>query len=170
MGAVIVSDAVAAPLLESSRPLRHGITFGGHPLAAAVALKNIELFERDGVLENVRSLEGQLERRMQSLHELPIVGDVRGRGFFWAVEMVRDAGCSPFDASERERLLRGFLPGRLLEAGIIARADDRGDSVIQIAPPLISDRGVLDEIVDRLAAVLSDAGQLMRTSALAVAE
>ncbi|HET8977270.1 MAG TPA: aspartate aminotransferase family protein [Solirubrobacteraceae bacterium] len=161
MGAVLVSDRVAEPLFAPGRTLRHGITFGGHPLAAAVALRNLEIFERDGVLENVRALEPHLAARMQELRSLPIVGDVRGRGFFWAVELVRDEAAGTFDAPERDRLLRGFLPGRLLEAGLIARADDRGDSVLQIAPPLISDAGVLDEIVDRLGEVLADAGQQM---------
>jgi adenosylmethionine-8-amino-7-oxononanoate aminotransferase len=161
MGAVLVSDRVAEPLFAPGRTLRHGITFGGHPLAAAVALRNLEIFERDGVLENVRALEPRLESRMQELRSLPIVGDVRGRGFFWAVELVRDDTAATFDADERDRLLRGFLPGRLLEAGIIARADDRGDSVLQIAPPLIADAAVLDAIVDRLGEVLTDAGREM---------
>jgi hypothetical protein len=98
---------------------------------------------------------------LEELRSLPIVGDVRGRGFFWAVELVRDASGQPFDAPERDRLLRGFLPARLLEAGLIARPDDRGDSVLQIAPPLISDAAVLDQIVDRMHDVLVDAGQYM---------
>ena len=157
MGAVLVSDRVAEPLIGGG-VLRHGITFGGHPASAAVALKSIEIFERDGVLDNVRALEAHLEARMRELMALPIVGDARGRGFFWAVELVRDAGASRFDAAEREELLRRFLPGRLLEAGLIARADDRGDSVLQIAPPLVCDREVLDAIVDRLGEVLTDAG------------
>ncbi|HWD73612.1 MAG TPA: aspartate aminotransferase family protein [Solirubrobacteraceae bacterium] len=161
MGAVLVADRVAEPLFAPGRMLRHGITFGGHPVAAAIALRNLEIFERDGILQNVRELEPRLESRMQELRSLPIVGDVRGRGFFWAVELVRDDQAGTFDAGERDRLLRGFLPGRLLEAGIIARADDRGDSVLQIAPPLIADADVLDEIVDRLAEVLTDAGREM---------
>jgi len=162
MGAVLVSDRVAEPLTgPDAGVLRHGITFGGHPASAAVAMKNLEIFERDGVLENVRALEGHFESRMGELLALPIVGDVRGRGFFWAVELVRDGAAGRFDKPERDELLRGFLPGRLLEAGLIARADDRGDSVLQIAPPLISDRTVLDAIVDRLGEVLGDAAAHM---------
>jgi adenosylmethionine-8-amino-7-oxononanoate aminotransferase len=161
MGAVLVAQHVAAPLYEDKRTLLHGITFGGHPLSAAIALKNLEIFERDRVLENVRQLEGHLRGRLQGLRSLPIVGDVRGAGFFWAVELVRDQTGARFDAEERERLLRGFIPGRLLEAGLIARADDRGDSVLQIAPPLISDVSVLDQIVDAMSEVLADAGELM---------
>ena len=161
MGAVLVSDKVAEVVATMDSPIRHGITFGGHPVSAAIALKNIEIFEREGVLQNVLANEAHLERRLQDLLALPIVGDVRGRGFFWAMELVGDAGNRTFDKPERDRLLRGFLPGRLLDAGLIARADDRGDAVLQIAPPLISDTAVLDEIVDKLAEVLADAGTFM---------
>ena len=165
MGALIVSERIASALVEGGRPLRHGITFGGHPVCAAIALRNIEIFERDGVLANVRDLEPYLEARVGELRALPIVGDVRGSGFFWAIELVKDEEATRFDQAERDRLVRGYLPGRLLEAGIIARADDRGDSVVQIAPPLISDRGVLDEIVEALGAVLVDAGRYMGLAA-----
>ena len=159
MGAVLVSERVAAPLYEEKATLLHGITFGGHPVAAAIALRNLELFESEGVLENVLELEPHLEARMQELRDLPIVGDVRGAGFFWAAELVADEEDGRFDADQRERLLRGFLPGRLLKAGLIARADDRGDSVIQIAPPLICDAAQLDELVAKTEAVLSDASE-----------
>ncbi len=172
MGAVLVSEQVAAPLYESGRSLLHGVTFGGHPVAAAIALRNLELFESEGVLENVRKLEPYLQSRMEELAELPIVGDVRGAGFFWAAELVADADGGRFDAEQRERLLRGFMPKRLLEAGLIARADDRGDSVVQIAPPLICNRDQLDEVVDALAETLTDAGRFMglgATAATAVA-
>jgi adenosylmethionine-8-amino-7-oxononanoate aminotransferase len=162
MGAVFASDRVVAPLYEDpKRSLLHGLTFGGHPLCAAVALKNLEIFERDRVIENVRELEGHLVERLQELLALPIVGDVRGAGFFWAVELVADEERRRFDADERERLLRGFLPGRLLNAGMIARPDDRGDSVVQVAPPLISSAAQLDEMVDGLAEALVEAGELM---------
>jgi adenosylmethionine-8-amino-7-oxononanoate aminotransferase len=164
MGAVLAGSHLIEPLVERGRIVRHGITFAGHPLSAAVALKNIEIFERDGVLENVLSLESTLESLMNGLRSLPIVGDVRGRGFFWAVEMVKDEANSRFDQQERDRLIRGFLPRRLREAGLIARSDDRGDSVLQIAPPLISDAALLEEIVDRLADVLADAGRHMAVS------
>jgi adenosylmethionine-8-amino-7-oxononanoate aminotransferase len=165
MGAVLVRDEVAAPLFDAGRTLLHGITFGGHPVSAAVALKNVEVFERDGVLENVRALEPHLDAAMEALRALPIVGDVRGEGFFRAAELVGPDG-ERLDAATREGLLRGFLPGRMLDAGLIARADDRGDAVVQIAPPLISDRGVLDEITGKLGEVLEDAGRWLtaRTS------
>ena len=160
MGAVIVSDRVAEPLYEEGRMLLHGITYGGHPVAAAMARRNIEIFEREGVLENVREHEGYLGDRLGELRErLPIVGDVRGAGFFWALELVRDADGGRFSAEEREALLRGFLTGRLLEEGLIARPDDRGDAVLHLAPPLICGRPELDELVAKTHAVLADASE-----------
>jgi 4-aminobutyrate aminotransferase-like enzyme len=121
----------------------------------------MDIFERDGVLENVRALSGHLGERLRGLRALPIVGDTRGAGFFWAVELVKDADNARFEQAERDELVRGFLPRRLREAGLIARADDRGDAVLQIAPPLISDAALLDEIVERLGEVLADAGDYL---------
>lgn len=154
MGAVLVSARVAEPLYEGGRTFLHGITFGGHPVSAAIALKNIELFEREAILDNVRVLEPHLAAGMDSLNRLPIVGDVRGSGYFWAVELVPDGADSRFDVEQREELLRRFLPGALIDAGLIARGDDRGDTVIQVAPPLIADNDLLDELVGRLGEVL----------------
>lgn len=154
MGAVLVRDSVAKTFYEPGITLLHGITFAGHPMAAAAALASIEIFEREQVLERVRALEPHLRTRLESLRELPIVGDVRGAGFFWAVELVADGVDGRFDADQRERLLRGFLPRGLQENGLIARGDDRGDTVVQVAPPLIADAEVLDEMVERLRATL----------------
>ena len=159
MGAVVAREHVAAPLDDSV--FRHGITFGGHPVCAAMALTNMDIFARDGVLENVRALSGHLDARLRQLRALPIVGDTRGAGFFWAIELVKDSENTRFGQAERDDLLRGFLPRRLREAGLIARADDRGDSVLQIAPPLTSDAELLDEIVARLGEVLADAGDYL---------
>jgi adenosylmethionine-8-amino-7-oxononanoate aminotransferase len=169
MGAVLCSQKVAAPLYEDKRTLLHGITFGGHPVCAAVALHNLEIFQRDGVLENVRRREPGLRERMESLRELPIVGDVRGAGFFWCTELVTGEGDGRLDADTRERLLRGYLPGALRDAGLIARADDRGEAVLQIAPPLVADEDVLDEIVDAMRTVLVGAGRFLGLDAHATA-
>jgi adenosylmethionine-8-amino-7-oxononanoate aminotransferase len=166
MGAVLVSDRIAEPLYDEGRMLLHGITFGGHPLAAAVALRNIEIFEREGVLENVREHEGYLQQRLEELRDrLPIVGDVRGAGFFWALELVRDEENTRFSAEERERLLRGFVTRRLLDEGLIARPDDRGDAVLHLAPPLICGRREIDELVEKTGAVLADASEQFFVSA-----
>ena len=160
MGAVLVSDKIAEPLYEDGRMLMHGITFAGHPVSAAIAERNIEIFEREGVLDNVRAQEGFIEEALNGLKErLPIVGDVRGAGFFWALELVRDHDNGRFSAEEREKMLRGFLAGRLLQEGLIARPDDRGDAVLHLAPPLISTREELQEMVDKTEAVLADASE-----------
>jgi adenosylmethionine-8-amino-7-oxononanoate aminotransferase len=160
MGAVLVSDRIAEPLYEDGRMLMHGITFAGHPVAAAIALRNVEIFEREGVLENVRALEPFIAEGLERIKErLPIVGDVRGAGFFWALELVRDSDGSRFSADEREKLLRGFLAGRLLEEGLIARPDDRGDAVLHLAPPLVATREELEEMFAKTEAVLADASE-----------
>jgi adenosylmethionine-8-amino-7-oxononanoate aminotransferase len=160
MGAVLVSDRVAEAFYDPTIQLSHGITFGGHPVSAAIALRNLDIFERDGVLENVHELTPYLRERLQELRALPIVGDVRGDGFFWAVELVGEDN-RRLDADEREDLLRGFVPRRLRELGLIARADDRGDAIVQIAPPLVCDRDHLDTIVAGLEQLLTDAGALL---------
>jgi adenosylmethionine-8-amino-7-oxononanoate aminotransferase len=161
MGAMLARHHVVAPLVEKNKVFRHGITFGGHPLSAALASTSIEIIERDHVLENVRAQTGALGDRVKTLLDLPIVGDVRGAGFFWAMELVKDDAATRFDQAERDDLLRGFLPRRLRQAGLIARCDDRGDAVLQIAPPLISDAALLDDIVARLHEVLTDAQRHM---------
>jgi adenosylmethionine-8-amino-7-oxononanoate aminotransferase len=161
MGAVLVAEPVAAPLYEDGVTLLHGITFGGHPVSAAIALKNLEIFERERVLENVREREPHLRERLRELDDLPLVGDVRGAGFFWAVELVRDAALSRFEGPAREALLTEILPGELRAAGLIARADGRGDVVVQIAPPLICDEAQLDEVVDRLGEAIAKAGDAL---------
>jgi len=162
MGAVMVSGKVAEPLYEQGRTLLHGITFAGHPLCAAIALRNLEIFEREDVLGHVRATEPYLEAKLRELEALPIVGDVRGAGFFWAIELVKEDGDGRLDDEEREHLLRGFLPGRLLEAGVIARPDDRGDAVLHLAPPLIADEAFIDDLAGRVGDVLADAGRVLQ--------
>ncbi len=151
MGAVLVSDKVAAPLYEDKRTLLHGITFGGHPLCAAIALKNLEIFEREGVLENVRAHEAGLQRAARAARRTcRSSATCAAPASSGRSSSSRTRTTRRFDADERERLLRGYMPRRCCEAGLIARADDRGDAVLQIAPPLISDDEILDEIVDKM--------------------
>jgi adenosylmethionine-8-amino-7-oxononanoate aminotransferase len=160
MGAVMVGDRVAAALREPGVTLLHGITFGGHPLAAAIALRNIEIFERDGVLENVRARERYLRRRLEEeVLPLPLVGDVRGDGFFFAAELTPDGGEGRFAPDQVTPLVKEIVPRLLLAHGLIARADDRGDPVLQIAPPLIADEALLDEVVEAMRDTLAAAGE-----------
>ena len=158
MGAMIASDRIAEPFMAEGKMFTHGLTFGGHPVAAAVAMANLDIFEREGLNEHVREKEGEFRQMLEGLRELPIVGDVRGAGYFQAIELVKDQNTKEtFSDDESERLLRGFLSGELYQQGLICRADDRGDPVIQLAPPLIADTEQFEEIDDILRRVLSDA-------------
>ena len=139
MGALIASDKVAEPFMSGTNSFMHGITFGGHPVSSAVALANIAAFEDENILDNVRTHEPVFKAMLQRLAELPIVGDVRGAGYFHAIELVKDKETKEsFSDAESETLLRGFLSGELFKNGLICRADDRGDPVIQLSPPLIA--------------------------------
>jgi adenosylmethionine-8-amino-7-oxononanoate aminotransferase len=158
MGAVIVSDKVAEPFMSGTAMFAHGFTFAGHPSAAAAALANLEIFEREDLCGHVREKEPEFRQMLEGLRDLPIVGDVRGAGFFQAIELVKDRETKEsFDDQESEDLLRGFLSGELYRRGLICRADDRGDPVIQLSPPLIADTEQFQEIDTILRDVLSEA-------------
>ena len=158
MGAVIVSDRIAEPFMSGTAMFAHGFTFAGHPIAAAAALRNIEIFEREDLCGHVREKEPEFRAMLEGLRELPIVGDVRGAGFFQAIELVKDKETKEsFDDEESEDLLRGFLSGELYRRGLICRADDRGDPVIQLSPPLVADSEQFQEIETILRDVLTEA-------------
>jgi adenosylmethionine-8-amino-7-oxononanoate aminotransferase len=162
LGAVIVSDRVAEPFLDGDNSFTHGFTFGGHPICTAVAMANLDAFEQEGVIDNVRANEPGFRAMLESLRDLPIVGDVRGAGYFQAIELVRDKETKEsFSDEEAETLLRGFLSGELYRRGLICRADDRGDPVIQLSPPLIAGPEQFEEIESILRPVLAEAGERM---------
>ena len=168
IGAVVATDRVFEPFMSGASMYAHGITFGGHPVGCAIALKNIEIMKRDGILENVRANEEAFRRTLAQLLDLPIVGDLRGAGYFYGLELVRDKETrETFTDDECETLLRGYLTPALFDAGLICRADDRGDPVIQISPPLVAGQAQFDEIAGKLGDVLvraSDAGGRARQS------
>jgi adenosylmethionine-8-amino-7-oxononanoate aminotransferase len=158
LGGMIVRDELMEPFLTGTATFLHGITFAGHPVSSAVALANLEVFERDNLLGNVRSNEDGFRATLEKLSDLPIVGNVRGAGYFYGIELVKDKNTKEtFDDDESERLLRGFLSHALFDAGLVCRADDRGDPVIQLAPPLICTQEHFDEIEQILRSVLSEA-------------
>jgi adenosylmethionine-8-amino-7-oxononanoate aminotransferase len=158
IGAVLASDKLMEPFLHGSSSFLHGITFAGHPVSCAVALANLDVFEREDLLGHVQNNAAAFRATIEKLSDLPIVGDIRGDGYFLALELVKDkASKETFDEDESERLLRGFLSGALFEAGLICRADDRGDPVIQLSPPLICGQQQFDEIEQILRSVLSEA-------------
>lgn len=158
LGAAIISDRIFEPFGSGTVTFPHGYTFGGHPVACAAALANLDVFESDDLLGNVLRNEGALGATLGKLRDLPIVGDVRGNGYFWSVELVRDqATKEPFTRADCERVLRGFVAPAIFEAGVYCRADDRGNAVVQFAPPLICGQAEFDQIESALRSVLADA-------------
>ena len=158
IGATIVSERVYEPFKHGTTAFYHGYTFGGHPVSSAVALANLDIFEEEKLNENVRENSPVFRSTLEKLKDLPIVGDVRGDGYFFGIELVKDkATRETFTDDESERLLRGFLSKALYDAGLYCRADDRGDPVIQLAPPLTIGPAEFDEIEGILRGVLTEA-------------
>jgi adenosylmethionine-8-amino-7-oxononanoate aminotransferase len=155
---MIATDRVMEPFLQGDNSFAHGYTFGGHPVSTAVAMANLDIFEREKLNENVRTNEGAFRATLEKLLDLDIVGDVRGDGFFYGIELVKDkATKETFTDDESERLLRGFLSKALFENGLYCRADDRGDPVIQLSPPIIAEQSHFDEMESILRGVLTEA-------------
>ncbi len=162
LGAMIASDRIMEPFIQGHNYFAHGYTFGGHPVSAAVALTNLQIMEREGLNQHVLDNEGAFYATLEKLHSLPIVGDVRGDGYFYGIELVKDKTTrETFNDEEAEILLRGFLSKALFEAGLYCRADDRGDPVVQLSPPLIADQTQFDEIESILRSVLTDAWSIL---------
>ena len=158
IGAMIASDRLFEPFRKGTTYFPHGYTFGGHPVSAAVAMANLDIFEREGLNKHVHDNAPKFRKSLEKLLDLPLVGDVRGEGFFYGIELVKDKDTrETFDDDESERLLRGFLSKALFDAGLYCRADDRGDPVIQLAPPLIIGQPEFDEIEQKLRGVLTEA-------------
>jgi adenosylmethionine-8-amino-7-oxononanoate aminotransferase len=158
LGGTIVSDRIYEPFAHGDASFPHGYTFGGHPVSTAVALENLDIYEEEGLLQHVRQNSPAFRSTLEKLTDLPIVGDVRGDGYFFGIELVKDKTTKEtFDDEESERLLRGFLSKALFDAGLYCRADDRGDPVIQLAPPLTIGQNEFDEIEQILRGALTEA-------------
>ena len=158
LGGMLVRDRLMEPFSDGPATFLHGVTFAGHPVSCAVALANLDVFEKEDLLGNVRANEAGFRASLEKLNDLPIVGDVRGDGYFYGIELVKDkASRLTFDEDESERLLRGFLSQALFDAGLVCRADDRGDPVIQLAPPLTCGPEHFAEMEQILRSVLTEA-------------
>lgn len=158
LGVMVVSDKLFEPFTKGDNTFYHGYTFGGHPVAAAVAMANLDIFEREGLNDNVKNNADAFKATLGKLRDLDIVGDVRGAGYFYGIELVKDkATKQTFNDEESERLLRGYLSPALWEAGLYCRADDRGDPVIQLAPPITIGQPEFDQIESILRTVLKEA-------------
>ena len=160
LGAMIASDRLFEPFYDSDTMFPHGYTFGGHPVSTAVALANLDIFEREGLNDRVRQHSPALRATLEKLYDLPIVGDVRGEGYFFGIELVKDQATRQTFTDEERRALLGRVSSGLFEAGLYCRTDDRGDSVIQLAPPLISGQAEFDTIESIVRGVLGPGAAL----------
>jgi len=161
LGAMIVSDRVAEPFMHDDVAFLHGFTWSGHPVSCAIALKALEILESENVIENVQKNQGYFQSGLESLKDIPIVGDVRGTGYFWGIELVKDQGTKEtWAGDDAEQLLRGYVSPEMFRRGLICRSDDRGDPVVQLAPPLISTRDDIDLMVSILRDVFIGASKL----------
>ncbi len=158
LGAMITSDRLFEPFAHGATSFAHGYTWGGHPVGAAVAMANLDIFEQEKINEHVAANSPRFRATLEQLLDLPIVGEIRGDGYFFGIELVKDKTTKEtFDDDESERLLRGFLSKALFDAGLYCRADDRGDPVVQLSPPLICDQSHFDEVEQILRGVLTEA-------------
>src|ERR1035437_1556196 len=161
LGAMIVSDRLAEPFQHGDASFIHGLTCAGHPVSCGIALKSIEIMENEHVLENVRANEDYFRQSLLNLRDIPIVGDVRGAGYFWGVELVKNQETKEtWAGDDAERLLRGYVSPEMFRRGLICRSDDRGDPVVQLAPPLISTRDDIDFMVDTMREVFTGASKI----------
>jgi adenosylmethionine-8-amino-7-oxononanoate aminotransferase len=155
LGGVMVSDRVAEPFLGEGEMFLHGVTFGGHPVSCAAALANLDIFAAEDLTGRVMEHEAAFRAALDTLADLPVVGDIRGMGYFYGIELVKNRDTrESFTEEEGERLLRGLLSPRLFDAGLICRADDRGDPVIQLSPPLVAGPEEFDRIATSIRTAL----------------
>jgi adenosylmethionine-8-amino-7-oxononanoate aminotransferase len=162
IGALMVAEKLFEPFKHGTTIFSHGYTYGGHPVSCAVALENLDIFDEEDLVGNVARNEGGFRSTLEKLKDLPIVGDVRGTGYFWAIELVKDKTTrETFNDAESEKLLRGILSQRMFEEGLYCRSDDRGDPVVQLAPPLTIGQSEFDEMEQILRGALDHAWKQM---------
>jgi adenosylmethionine-8-amino-7-oxononanoate aminotransferase len=160
LGALVASPKVIEPFFaEPARAFTHGITFGGHPLSCAIALANLAIMEREDLIGRVQRHTSEFRARCQALvDEHPMVGDLRGDGYFWSLELVKDKETKEtFTPAERDELIKGFLTPRARELGVYMRFDDRAETAAQFSPPLVAGQAEFDEMTSVLRQVLDEA-------------
>ena len=162
LGALMMNERFFEPFKHGTTLFPHGYTFAGHPVSCAVALANLDIFDEEDLVGNVARNAPAFRATLDKLRDLPIVGDVRGEGYFWAIELVKDKHTKEtFNDIESEKLLRGILSHRMFEEGLYCRSDDRGDPVVQLAPPLTIGQAEFDEIEQILRGCLDEAYKAM---------
>jgi adenosylmethionine-8-amino-7-oxononanoate aminotransferase len=160
LGAVVATPRVIEPFFEeASRFFVHGITFGGHPVACAIALANLEIMEREDMIGHVQRHMGDFRAAFERLaDEHPMIGDVRGDGFFYSLELVKDKTTKEtFAPAERDVLIKQFIVPRARERGVYMRVDDRAETAAQFSPPLVAGPAEFDEFIGVLREILDEA-------------
>jgi adenosylmethionine-8-amino-7-oxononanoate aminotransferase len=160
LGAVVASPKVVEPFFAQPKAaFTHGITFGGHPLCCAIALANLAIMEREDLIGHVQRHTSEFKARCQQLvEEHPMVGDLRGEGYFWSLELVKDKETkATFTPAERDELIKGFLTPRARELGVYMRFDDRAETAAQFSPPLVAGPAEFEEMIGVLRQVLDEA-------------
>ena len=167
LGAVVATPKVIEPFFaQPNTAFTHGITFGGHPLSCAIALANLEIFEREDLVGHVQRNTDDFRARCEQLvTDHPMVGDLRGDGYFWSLELVKDKETKEtFSPAERDELIKGFLTPRARELGVYMRFDDRAETAAQFSPPLVAGPAEFEEMVDVLRQVLDEAWDRISTT------
>jgi len=161
LGALLLSERLFEPFKHGTAIFPHGYTFAAHPVACAVALENLDIFDEEDLVGNVRRNGPAFKKTLEKLMDIDIVGDVRGDGYFYAIELVKDKTTrETFNDEESERLLRGFLSNHMYDSGLYCRSDDRGDPVVQLAPPLTIGQAEFDELEQTLRHSLTKAAEI----------
>jgi len=157
-----VSDRLAEPFVDTDKTFMHGITYAGHPISCAVGLANIEILEREDLPGRVLEYEGAFRSELETLYELKFVGDIRGAGYFYGIELVKDSASQQhFTQAECDRLLGEILSPRIFELGLVCRTEDKAEPVIQLAPPLLAGPEEFREIVRILRQAITEAQEIM---------
>jgi len=150
LSASVISDDIWTVLRDASPemgPLMHGFTYSGHPVGGAVGLANLDIMEREGLVENSAAMGAYLHDRLcERLKDNPFVGDIRGEGLMVAVEFVADKRARRF--FEPQKQVHRIVARKVLEEGVLVRALPYAD-VTSFSPPLCITRSEIDEAVDR---------------------
>jgi adenosylmethionine-8-amino-7-oxononanoate aminotransferase len=146
LGALLCRDFLMEPFLDGKSVFMHGVTFGGHPVSCAVALANLDIMENEGLFAHVLENESAFRQTLERLADLPLVGEVRGAGYFYAIELVKDAATRERLAEDESDRVLATINRKLVEVGVLCRADKRVDPVITLCPPLVCGQDQFDEI------------------------
>ncbi len=164
LGGLIARRPLVDRLFEAPDGMfSHGATWGGHPVSTTVAIANIHALADEHVLDNVQANAPRLAAGLNELvgrHR--VLKEVRGTGYFYALELMADSETGrELTHDQSTSLLRSVLPAAMRKVNLLTRPDDRGATMLVLAPPLIADAAVVDELLGQVDAVLDEAGRFV---------